>query len=86
MKEALLIIDVQNDYFKNGKMELKNSEEALENIKLVLNKFRENNKEIILIKHISNREGAAFFLPDTDGVSIHTEITPLNNEKIIEKS
>ena len=35
MKEALLIIDVQNDYFKNGKMELKNSEEALENIKLV---------------------------------------------------
>ena len=86
MKEALLIIDVQNDYFKNGKMELKNSEEALENIKLVLNKFRENNKEIIFIKHISNREGAAFFLPDTDGVNIHTEITPLNNEKIIEKS
>lgn len=31
MKQALLIIDVQNDYFKNGKMELVGPEQALEN-------------------------------------------------------
>ena len=86
MKEALLIIDVQNDYFKNGKMELKNSKEALEKIKLVLNKFRESNKEVIFIKHISNREGAGFFLPDTDVVNIHAEITPLGSEKVIKKN
>ena len=86
MKEALLIIDVQKDYFKNGKMELKNSEEALANIKLVLNKFRESNKDVIFIKHISNREGAGFFLANTDGVNIHTEITPLDSEKVIEKN
>ena len=40
MKEALLIIDVQNDYFENGKMELKNPLKALENIKKLLAKFR----------------------------------------------
>lgn len=32
MKQALLIIDVQNDYFKDGKMELVNPEHALEKL------------------------------------------------------
>lgn len=86
MKEALLIIDVQNDYFKNGKMELVNSELTLENIKELLEKFRELNKEIIYIKHVSTREGSAFFLPDTDGVNIHSEIAPLKGEKVIIKT
>ena len=39
MKEALLIIDVQNDYFEGGKMELQNPSEALKNIKRLLAKF-----------------------------------------------
>mgnify|MGYP003422250247 CR=1 FL=1 len=45
MKEALIIIDVQNDYFENGKMELKNPLKALENIKRLLAKFRNEKKE-----------------------------------------
>ena len=35
MKEALIIIDVQNDYFEGGKMELKNPLKALKNIKKI---------------------------------------------------
>ncbi|EXT38574.1 putative isochorismatase transposase [Acinetobacter sp. 25977_8] len=33
MKQALLVIDVQNDYFKNGKMELVGPDQALDKIK-----------------------------------------------------
>lgn len=31
MKRGLLIIDIQNDYFPNGKMVLDNSEQAAQN-------------------------------------------------------
>ena len=82
MKEALLIIDVQNDYFQGGKMELKNPLIAVENIKKLLGKFRNEKKEIIFIKHIAVREDAGFFLKDTQGAEIYSEIFPHDSEKI----
>lgn len=85
MKKALIIIDVQNDYFPNGKFELFQSEEVLEKIQKVLGYFRKNELSVYYIKHISTREGAIFFLPDTQGVEIHEKIKPLENEKIIVK-
>ena len=62
MKQALIIIDVQNDYFKNGKMELDHPEKALENINRLENKFIELNLPIIYIQHINYRKNATFFL------------------------
>ena len=86
MKEALIIIDVQNDYFQDGKMELRNPSEALGNIKKLLAEFRNEKKEIIFIKHISVREEAGFFLKDTVGAEIHNEILPSDSEKIVIKN
>lgn len=84
MMKALLIIDVQNDYFPNGKCELCQSEAALDVIKRLLKCFRENNQPVYYVQHIS-AENAAFFISNTDGASIHREIKPLDSEKIIEK-
>lgn len=84
MKKALLIIDVQNDYFPHGKCELYKSEIALNAIKDLLNHFREKNLPVFYVQHISN-EHAAFFVPKTDGVSIHKDIAPLKAEKVIVK-
>lgn len=85
MKKALLLIDIQNDYFPNGKMELINSISAGENAKRILQKFRENNDFIVHIQHIATRPDATFFLPDTYGSEIHTLVKPENDEKIIVK-
>lgn len=82
---ALLIIDVQNDYFPGGKMTLEKPEQAAENIRKVLDYFRENNLPVIHIRHISTNEGATFFLPDTDGAKINNWVLPQENEKIITK-
>lgn len=82
---ALLIIDVQNDYFPGGKMTLEKSEQAAENIRKVLDYFRENHLPVIHIRHISTNDGATFFLPDTDGVKINNRVLPQENEKIITK-
>lgn len=82
---ALLIIDVQNDYFPGGKMTLEKSEQAAENIRKVLDYFRNNHLPVIHIRHISTNDGATFFLPDTDGVKINNRVLPQENEKIITK-
>ncbi|WP_226930158.1 isochorismatase family protein [Hymenobacter siberiensis] len=40
MSKVLIIVDVQNDYFDNGAMELVGALQASENVKRVLAKFR----------------------------------------------
>lgn len=82
---ALLIIDIQNDYFPGGKMELAGAESAANNAKKALEYFRKNNLPVIHIKHIAVNEGAEFFLPDTSGAEIHSSVSPKNDEKIIIK-
>jgi len=85
MKKALLIIDVQNDYFEGGRSALFNPMNALANVEKVLSVFREKQLKIIFVQHINVREGATFFLPNTEGALIHKNIQPLNNEYIVVK-
>lgn len=82
---ALLIIDVQNDYFPGGKMTLEGAEKAGKNVQEVLEYFRKNNLPVIHIRHVSTNEGATFFLPGTSGAEIHSLVSPLAEEKVIEK-
>ena len=84
MKQALIIVDVQNDYFPGGRMELSGSEKAADNAKTILEYCRKSNIEVIHIQHIAD-PNADFFLPETNGVKINTKVIPLSNEKIITK-
>ncbi|MEN6375303.1 MAG: cysteine hydrolase family protein [Smithella sp.] len=85
MTEALIIIDIQNDYFPGGGMEVVNSEAAGLKAKFLLEAFRKQNNPIVHIRHISTREGATFLLPGTTGVEIHNCVFPLPDEKVIIK-
>lgn len=85
MRKALLLIDIQNDYFSGGKCELFQPEKALENSLKALTAFRANQLPVIHVQHINIREGATFFLPNTYGVEIHESLTPKLNEDIIIK-
>jgi len=85
LKKALLIIDVQNDYFEGGRSALHDPLRALANVEKVLARFRENRLPIIHVQHINIREGATFFLPNTEGVLIHKNIQPLDNEYLVIK-
>ncbi len=82
---VLLIIDVQNDYFPGGKMTLEGAEEAGKNVQQILEYFRKNHLPVIHIRHISTNDGATFFLPGTAGSEIHSLVSPLADEKVIEK-
>lgn len=85
MKKALIIVDMQNDYFPGGKMELAGIEKAATNARRALEMCRAKNLPIFHIQHLSNREGATFFLPETDGAEIHKNIAPERGEHLIQK-
>ncbi|CAA9198014.1 Peroxyureidoacrylate/ureidoacrylate amidohydrolase RutB [Flavobacterium bizetiae] len=85
-KTALIIIDIQNDYFPGGTMELVEPEKAALKAKEVLSYFRENKMPVIHVQHIALQEGATFFLPNTKGAEINSIVAPLANEKVITKN
>ena len=85
MKTALVLVDIQNDYFPGGKMELEGSLEASREAQRLLTHFRQARLPIVHIQHIAIRPGATFFLPDTDGANIHANVLPLENEVVFQK-
>jgi nicotinamidase-related amidase len=85
MKQALIIVDMQNDYFPGGKMELVGIEEAAKNARHALELFRTRNLPIFHIQHVSDRDGATFFLPNTGGVEIQENVAPRKGEYLIQK-
>jgi nicotinamidase-related amidase len=85
MNSALLLIDIQNDYFQGGRMELEGSLEASIQAKKLLTLFRRGNQPVVHIQHLSVRPGAVFFLPGTEGVEIHPNVRPLPGEPIVQK-
>lgn len=61
MKTTLLLVDIQNDYFPNGKMELRNPVEASEYASQLLQHFRIRNEPIFHIQHVAIKDDATFF-------------------------
>ncbi len=85
MQIALLIVDIQNDYFPSGKNPLEGSPQAALRAGALLGQFRNHGLTPIHIQHLSTRPGATFFVPGTPGVEIYTEVEPLPGETIIQK-
>jgi len=85
MKQALLIIDIQNDYFQGGAMELAGAEEAAQQAILLIESFRSDEKPIVFMQHIASEE-ASFFKPHTHGVHIHQSVEPQKGDVVLQKS
>jgi nicotinamidase-related amidase len=83
--ESLILVDLQNDYFCGGRMELVGASQAAENARRLLRAFRAEHSPIIHIQHISARPGAGFFLPGTKGAEINELVAPAKNEAIVVK-
>ena len=86
MKQGLVIIDVQNDYFEGGSMELVRMEAAADNCRNLLNRFRDQKAPIFHIQHLSVRPGATFFVPETEGCEINQRVKPQADEPLVVKN
>jgi len=86
MTRCLLLVDIQNDYFAGGSMELVGMESAAERARELLLAFRQRQEHIVHVQHLSVRPGATFFVPGTDGVEINETVDPIDGEAVIQKN
>ena len=85
MTTGLIIVDVQNDYFGGGAMELAGMDAAATCCARLLAAYRDAKLPIFHIQHLSTRPGAGFFVPDTPGCEIHSSVEPQAGEAHIIK-
>ncbi|PWB72292.1 MAG: cysteine hydrolase [Anaerolineales bacterium] len=85
MNTALLIIDIQNDYFPGGKFPLVDPEKAARKAYELLQCFREHKGHHVHIQHISLKPDAAFFIKGDSGSDIHDSVAHFEGEPIVYK-
>jgi nicotinamidase-related amidase len=85
MKTALLVIDIQKDYFPGGKHPLVNPLEAAKRAYQLLQCFREHGGYHVHIQHISLKPDAAFFIKGDSGSDIHDSVAHFEGEPIVYK-
>jgi len=88
-KKALLVIDLQNDYFSDGKFPLYNTEQTLTEVKRAIALAHTNNVAVIHVQHIADPAMglAPFFNQGTQGADIHPDIlAAAPNAPIVVKS
>jgi nicotinamidase-related amidase len=74
-KRALVLIDVQNDYFPGGKWPLVGIESAAENAAKVLASARANGDLVVHVRHEFPSQDAPFFTPESEGAKINSKVS-----------
>jgi nicotinamidase-related amidase len=76
VNKALLVIDLQNDYFPGGKFPLWNTEAALAGVERAIARAREKGIPVIHVQHVADAsQGVApFFNEGTEGAAIHPRV------------
>ena len=84
MKRALLVIDVQNEYF-TGKMPVSYPQGSLSNIIKVIDTANENKIPEIVIQHTASKQNAETFVKGTVEWELHSSIKDKPRDLLIEK-
>jgi nicotinamidase-related amidase len=85
MKEALLVIDVQNEYF-TGKLPVTYPQGSLEKILTAMDHARAAHKPVVVIQHTNPAPEAVTFKKGTDAWELHDEIKRRQADSVIEKT
>jgi len=84
-QQALIVVDIQNDYFPGGKWILDGVENAADNAARIIEGARRNGDLVVHIRHVTLAEGAPFFVPDTHGAELHPKAMNLPDETVLVK-
>lgn len=86
MTRALLIIDIQNDYFAGGAYPLVGPDAAAAAASKALAAFRASGDPVIHVQHVWDAPDALFMRPGTPGIEIHETVRPLAHETVLQKT
>ena len=82
---ALILVDIQKDYFEGGRWTLSKIDQASDNAARVLAHARKNGHMIVHIHHEMLTDDAPFFRPGSTGAEIHPKVAPEAGEEVILK-
>jgi len=83
---ALILVDIQQDYFPGGAFPLPSMLTAANNANHLLGYFRKTNQTIIHVKHVDPDPAASFLAKRSKGIDIHGLVAPEKDEPVIEKA
>lgn len=72
-KTALVVIDIQNDYFEGGAFPLWNADQTLVATERAIEAARSKDMPVVFVQHVASGP-SPFFNRDTEGVKIHERL------------
>ena len=84
-QRALIVIDVQNEYFPAGAWALPNADKALPNILRLIAGARSRNEQVVFIQHVTPA-GSPVFADGSPGMELHPDLEPREGDALIRKS
>lgn len=81
---ALVLVDIQQDYFPGGAMPLVDPEPAAEAASSVLEAFRAAGEPVVHVQHHGAAE-AGFLVKDSPGAEPHPSVAPQGEEPVVRK-
>lgn len=82
---ALIIIDIQNEYFNGGGLPLLESESTAANAKVLLEWARQNAITVLHIRHLAKNASSPIFSSNSKTSEIAAIVSPLISERIFIK-
>src|SRR5690242_18718907 len=86
MTRALVIVDIQNDYFPGGRNPLEGPEQAAAKARELLDGFRASGEPLVHIQHAWDAPDAEYLQPGTPGFEINDAVRPAEGETVIQKA
>lgn len=84
-RRALVLIDIQNDYFAGGKWPLSGIDSAAENAAKLLAAARAAGDLVVHVRHEFPSAAAPFFAPGSAGAEIHPRVREREGEPVVLK-
>jgi len=84
-KQALILVDIQNDYFPQGKWPLVGADAAADNAARLIKAFRDAGDSVVHIRHEFTSEEAPFFTPNSEGAKLHPKVLNRADEPVVLK-
>lgn len=84
-KQALIVVDIQNDYFPEGKWPLAGVHAAADNAARLIEAFRQAGDLVVHIRHEFTSDSAPFFTPGSEGAKLHPKVLNRPDEPVVLK-
>jgi nicotinamidase-related amidase len=82
---ALVIVDIQDDYFPGGSYPLVDPEQAAAKAAKLLDSFRSGGEQVVHVQHVWDEPDAPFMRPGTPGIEINAAVAPRAGETVVRK-